>query len=302
MPGRPSVPPIGRGTRTRLAPMGAAGRQQETRRERHWLPVRAAAGRVVRRATVAGRPLPRFLILGAQKSGTSSLHAYLAEHPRIAPAFRKEVHYFDLQSHKSLASYRARFPHVASDVLCMEASPYYLMHPQVPHRVAATLPDARFVVLLRNPIDRAVSQHNHELVLGFENRPLEEALEAEESRLLGQRERMECDPRYQSFSYAHHSYVERGKYADQLERWFGHVDRSRFLIVQAERLFEAPADVVAETQEFLGLPIDVPAGLEAHNARRYAPIAPQLRAELRARFEPHNERLYELLGVDYGWR
>jgi hypothetical protein len=278
-----------------------------------WPPLRARLGRarrggeqLGRRLTVYGRPLPDFLILGAQKAGTSSLHSYLVDHPRVASGFTKELHYFDLHYSAGLRAYRACFPHRRAGTICGEATPYYLVHPQVPRRVAADLPAAKLIVLLRNPIDRAISQHNHERAVGFEPLPLEEALDAEEGRLAGERERLERDPAYESFSFMHHSYVTRGLYAEQLTRWFSAVDRSRFLILEAEALFERPQGTLDEVHDFLGLPAYEPADLRPRHVRAYRPgeeeSRERIRDRLRVTFAPHNERLYELLGVDYGWR
>lgn len=277
-----------------------------------WPPLRARLGRVRRRGeqlgrrlTVYGRPLPGFLILGAQKAGTSSLHEYLVDHPRVAPGFTKELHYFDLHYSAGPRAYRACFPHARAGTICGEATPYYLVHPQVPRRVAADLPEAKFIVLLRNPIDRAISQHNHEHARGFESLELEEALDAEEGRLAGERERLERDPAYQSFPFMHHSYVTRGLYAEQLTRWFSVIDRSRFLIIQAEALFERPRAMLGEVHDFLGLPPHEPADLRPRHVRAYRSgeheARERVRGRLRATFAPHNERLYELLGIDYGW-
>lgn len=277
-----------------------------------WRPVRARLGRarragdlLARRLTVRGRRLPDFVILGAQKAGTSSLHAYLMNHPRVASPLTKELHYFDLHYAGGLRAYRACFPRARTGVISGEATPYYLVHPAVPRRVATDLPAAKFIVLLRNPIDRAISQHNHERARGFEPLPLEEALEAEQGRLAGEGERLERDPSYHSFSFMHHSYVTRGLYAEQLTRWFSEIDRSRFLIVQAEALFERPQDALDEAHAFLGLPPHRPADLRPRHVRAYRPgergTRERLRDRLRATFAPHNERLYELLGVDYGW-
>ena len=112
------------------------------------------------------------------------------------------------------------------------------------------------VVLLRNPIDRAFSHHNHECVLGFERLSFEEALAREPERLEGEVERLMLDPNYRSIPLGHYAYFARGVYVDQLERWFAHVPRERFLILQSERMFADPAAVMREVQGFLGLPFE----------------------------------------------
>lgn len=260
------------------------------------------AGHTLRRAGASRRQLPTFLIIGAQKAGTTSLHEYLAEHPLVSPPTTKEVHYFDHSYHRGNAWYRAHF-RVPSrpDEISGESTPYYLFHPRVPELVARDLPGRKLIVILRDPIDRAFSHHNHERALGYEDLPFEEAIAREPSRLDGEEERILANPRYLSFSHQHHSYLARSRYAEQLERWFRQADRDQFLILSAEDLFRDPRSVLAETQRFLGLEPDMPADVTARNARTYAPIPDDVRERLRSELEPHNRRLYELVGRDFGW-
>ncbi len=266
--------------------------------------VRAVRGTAtaLRRLNASRRPLPSFLILGAQKAGTTSLHEYLCEHPMVSSSTVKEVHYFDLAYGRGPAWYRAHF-HVPArpGEIAGESTPYYLFHPLVPERVARDLPDARLIVILRNPIERAYSHHNHERALGFEQLGFEQAIAREQLRLSGEEERILGDPGYRSFAHQHHSYLARGRYAEQLERWLEQIERDRLLVLSAEELFEDPRAVVATAQRFLGLEPLPPGDLSARNARTNAPIGDDSRQRLRAEFEFSNGRLYELLGRDFGW-
>ena len=172
----------------------------------------------------------------------------------------------------------------------------------MPGRVAAALPECRLIAVLRNPIDRSYSQHNHERALGFEELPFERAIACEAQRLAGEEERLLAEPDYRSYSHQHHSYLARGRYAEQLERWLAHFDREQLLVLSAEDLFADPEPVIHAAQRFLGLAEETPRDLSARNARSYAPIDERTRARLREELEPHNRRLYELLGRDFGWR
>ncbi len=260
-----------------------------------------AARQAVRRATSASRKLPQFLIIGTQKGGTTSLHQYLGEHPNVRCPTTKEVHYFDFNAHRSLNWYRSHFPYLRNGQMCGEATPYYLFHPLAPRRVAEALPSVKLVVLLRNPIDRAYSHHNHEVVLGFEDLSFSEAIAAESSRLEGETARLTTDPGYRSFAHQHHGYVSRGLYADQIEAWRNCFKPEQILIASSEDLFTRPAEVLGQVQDFLGLDRQIPPHLHPHNARQYTGIDPKLRGELSAHFEPHNRRLYELVGRNFGW-
>jgi hypothetical protein len=256
----------------------------------------------LRRLNASRRQAPGFLILGAAKAGTTSLHHYLLDHPQVSGPTIKEIHYFDHAYHRGAGWYRAHFePRRQPGEITGESTPYYLFHPLVPARVASDLPEAKLIALLRNPIDRAYSHHNHECVSSYESLPFDEAIEREEERLRGEEERLLGERRYCSFSHQHHSYLARGRYADQLERWFAQVGRERILVLGAEDLFEDPAGTVKAAQEFLGLEPHTPSDLAPRNVRSYSPISEELRERLKAMFEPHNQRLYSLVGRDFGW-
>ena len=112
------------------------------------------------------RMLPDFIIIGAQKSGTSSLYYYLSQHPNVKPALKKEVHYFDLNFEKNVLFYRMQFPLIFNRLnifgkkyVTGEASPYYIFHPHVARRISKIIPSVKIIVLLRNPIDRSFSHY-----------------------------------------------------------------------------------------------------------------------------------------------
>lgn len=260
------------------------------------------------------RPLPEFLIVGAQRSGTTSLYRYLLAHPQVLPASpSKGVHYFDKHSGKSLRWYRAHFPTESArrdrerrhggPVVSGEGSPYYLFHPHVPARAAAAVPDARIIAMLRDPVERAYSHYQQEYARGFEDaETFERAIELEPERLAGERERMLADPGYSSHELQHHSYMARGEYVDQLMAWREHYPEEQVLVICAERFFAEPAAVYAEVLRFLGLP-DPPEAppFKAHNARPSKGMAAETRARLVAHFAEPNHRLEEYLGTTMGW-
>jgi len=256
------------------------------------------------RATAAVRPLPDFLILGAQKAGTTALYAFLRRHPGITGPSWKEVSYFDRHYARGASWYRGNFPNLlrTRGELVGEASPSYLFHPLGPERVKQLVPDARLVALVRNPVDRALSHYHHEVALGREPFSFEEALAAEEQRLDGEEERLRSDPRYFSRAWWSHAYKARGRYAEQLERWLGVFPPEQLLIIPSEELLGEPDRSYARVLEFLGA---APHGLDAYPRvfeRRYEEMKPETRAELAQYFAEPNRRLYELLGRDLAWR
>jgi sulfotransferase family protein len=256
---------------------------------------------------------PDFLLIGAQRSGTTSLYRYLAEHPCVAPALvSKGVHYFSTGYGHGRSWYRGHFPTVAyrglhralrrTPLVTGEASPYYLFHPLAPERVALELPDVKLIALLRDPVSRAYSQFQHEREGGFE--PLgtfEEAVDAEPERLAGEEERIVSDPTYQSFAHQHFTYLSRGRYVEQLRRWWTRVPRERLLVLRAEDMFGDLEGTYARVLEFLGLPGRGVQRQTAYNATRSEPMAPATKERLRAIFASSTDELARELGWDPGW-
>ena len=252
------------------------------------------------------RGLPSALLIGAQRSGTTSLFNYLAQHPDVRQPLGKEIHYFDLHYARGIRWYRGRFPfrhRLRGAALTIDASPYYLLHPLAPERAAGLLPGVKLVAILRNPIDRAFSHYQHEVRDGRETLSFPDAIAREAERLAGEEERLRRDSSYYSYNHHRYSYTTRGRYLEQLTRWMQHYPRARLLVVQSERLFSEPAAVCAELYQFLGLR---PHRLEKYPAfyqgNYERAMAPELRARLADYFEPHNRALYQWLGTAYDWR
>ena len=253
------------------------------------------------RATSRWRPLPDFLVLGAQKAGTTALYAYLRWHPGITGPSWKEVSFFDRHWWRGPAWYRGQFPLRTGSRLVGEASPSYLFHPLAPERVRALVPEARLVALVRDPVARAYSHYQHEVALGREPLSFEDALAAEPERTRGEEAKLVADPKAFSRAWWDHTYVARGLYADQLERWLEVFPREQLLVVRSEDLGERPGETYAEILAFLGA---APHALREYPrifGREYADMPPETRLTLAARFAEPNRRLEALLGRDLDW-
>jgi Sulfotransferase domain len=257
------------------------------------------------------RVLPDYIIIGAQKCGTTSLYRYLNEHPEIAAAAGKEVHYFDWHYSRGTSWYRAHFPtaftramfhaRTGKHLITGEASPYYLFHPHAPSRIKALLPSIKLIVLLRDPVERAFSSYHHQVRAGRESLSFAEAVDQEPARLASDLQRLSRDQSYKGAAHRRFSYVARGVYADQLDPWFRLFTRDQLLVIRSEDFFDDPATTVSEVLQFLGLSPARTTGYRRFNAGEYADMDPALKARLTKYFAPHNERLYELLGRDLGW-
>jgi len=259
-------------------------------------------GHALRYATSPFRKLPDFLVIGGKKCGTTALYSYLTQHPGIEPALKKEIYYFNAFFRKGRAWYRSFFPPRFSAGLTGEATPDYLFHPAAAQRVHDAVPGARLFAILRNPIERAYSFYNHNLRAGLETLSFEEALDQEEERLAGEREKIQRDPNYFSFAYMHHSYKERGVYVDQLEEWTRLYPKERLCVLSTDDLYAEPEAVLRRAFEFLGLEYSAPREFKKLNAAPpYPDMDPSTRTRLEEYFAPHNRRLYEFLGTDLGW-
>ena len=250
--------------------------------------------------TSFARLLPSFLILGAMRSGTTSLYRYLVSHPRVLPALRKEVHYFDFQYDKGRRWYLAHFPAAPTGLKCGrpltgEASPYYLMHPLAPERVWAFNPAMKLIAILRDPVARALSHHSHEVRRGVEHLSFEAAVDVEAERLQGADRALRQAPHYYSYAHHHFSYLDRGRYAHYLQAWLDFFPRRRLLVLRSEDMFRDADRIANEVFKFLELPphrLRDEAAATATISR--PPLEPALRDRLHGFFAADQERLREL--------
>jgi hypothetical protein len=256
------------------------------------------------------RLLPDFLIIGAQRSGTTFVYSNLARQSCIAPALTKEVHFFDVYFEQGTRWYQRFFPlrmRAAAErmrhrpYLTGEASPYYVFHPHVPSRVARVLPNIKLIALLRNPVDRAYSHYQHERRRGFETLSFAEAIAQESARIEHEAERMLKDEQYTSYNHQHYSYLSRGIYVDQLERWMRVFPSEQLLILRSEQLYAEPAATIGQVMSFLGIPTPTPKVNRQHSAPTYAKLDAAMRERLVEYFKPHNRRLSDYLGRRFDW-
>jgi hypothetical protein len=263
---------------------------------------RLALARVrCRMPTARWRALPGALVIGAQRSGTSSLYRYLGGHPDAAPSLRKEVEYFSRRFDRGDGWYRAHFPiDAAKHRLAFEATPDYLFHPLAASRAAAVVPDVRLVAVLRDPVARAWSHHQHMVALGYETLDFDDAIAAEEERCYPDLARLEQDPFHDPKALLRFSYVARGRYAGQLERWFACFPAERLLVVRSEDLFASPAMTFGSIVEHLGLRAWAPPAFP-NVSRQVRPEAPTMSATAREHleeiFRQPNAELVSLLGA-----
>lgn len=245
--------------------------------------------------------MPEFLIIGAQKCGTTSLYNYLIQHPQILPAAQKEIHFFDINYSKGIEWYEAQFPARSPGAgrLSGESSPYYIFHPLVPKRVKKLFPEVKLIILLREPVARAWSHYHHEVRLGYEHLPFEEAIACEPQRLQGEIEKLNSDETYYSFNHQHYSYLSRGIYIEQLQNWMELFPKKQFLILKSEDFYAAPAQILNQVFEFLEVPPYQLDHYGKYNVGHYPALPESTRHYLIEYFRPHNQRLEQSFGITF---
>ena len=287
--------------------------------------VRSAGRRVVRglaMATADARPLPEVVVVGVKRGGTTSLFRDLERHPSMLPLVpsaarlplrenQKGVHYFDTAAHRSDRWYRSHFAARPTRALrrrstgaafTAEASPYYFFQPTAARRVASSLPDATFVVLLRDPVERTISHWAEQTRNGTETLGLADALDAEDARVGDAAHRLRTGDLDVSFAHEQQSYAAQSEYADSLQRWFDAAGPGRVLVDFSETYYADPTRVLDRITDRLGVErIGRDVGEHRNAASRPSTVDPSIEARLVERFSPDVARVAELLGVTPPW-
>ena len=261
---------------------------------------------IIRKSTAKFRSLPHFLIIGAMKSGTSSLFYYLSQHRQIIPSIKKEVHYFDAHYYHGIGWYQAHFPSkqkISLNNITGEATPSYLFHPHAARRIHALLPNIKMIVLLRNPTDRAISHYYHEVKYNRETLPIMEALQAEEGRIGLKWEELKRYDTVDNWSLAHIAYKKRGMYLEQLSRFYSHFNEKQLLVLSSEQFFSRPHQTLFQIFDFLGVEKRSKiANLQKKNvtnARKNVPA--NVYSYLNDFFSEYNQQLFQKIKQDFQW-
>lgn len=215
--------------------------------------------------------LPDFFILGAARCGTTALHSYLQPHPQIFLPYPKEPMFFTQPTrviHDPIA-YADLFAGAGDATAIGESSHAYLTHPGAARALAAFFPDARFILLFRDPADRALAVYSRMVEYGYEWRSFEGAIAAEDQRAASER-------------FARHSpgylwdylYVRSGFFGEQLDRYLQWFPPERFLFLAQRDLQADPDGVVGRVHDFLGvdrLGVDEPISPNPSRGVRFKP-------------------------------
>ena len=244
---------------------------------------------------------PNFIIIGAQKSGTTSLENYIAQHPWVIPAIKKETHFWYRDFNKGINWYLAHFPPIpkSEKFITGEATPNYLENYQTAKRIYNVFPKVKLLIILRNPVDRAFSQYNHCIRLNWEDRSFETAINYELEILSKNPQKPQGEKIYWQQPG---NYIGRGIYVEFINKWLGVFPREQILILKAEDLYQKPVNTMKKVFKFLGLPEHKLPEYRKLNPGHYSPISDDMRQKLSEYFQPHNQRLEEYLGMQFDWK
>uniref|UniRef100_A0A671T3P9 Sulfotransferase n=1 Tax=Sinocyclocheilus anshuiensis TaxID=1608454 RepID=A0A671T3P9_9TELE len=255
------------------------------------------------------KKLPRAIIIGVKKGGTRALLEFLRLHPDIR-AVGAEPHFFDRNYEKGLEWYRELMPKTQEGQLTMEKTPSYFVTKEVPGRIHAMSKGTKLIVVVRDPVTRAISDYTQT------------------------RSKKPDIPSFESLTFKNitanlidtsWSAVQIGMYARHLEQWLQFFPMSQLLFVSGERLISDPAGEMARVQQFLGLRREVtdkhfhfnpakgfpclkrpesnskPHCLGKTKGRTHPNINPDVIQRLRDFYKPFNKKFYHMTGHDFDW-
>ncbi len=238
---------------------------------------------------------PKFIIIGSQRCGTTSLYTYLAEHPQILTPIKKEMDFFSWHFQRGIDWYLAHFPPMpqGGEFVTGEASPSYFDFREAPERLYSACPEAKLIVLLRNPVDRAISHFYRLKGLNWESRSLDRAISDEI-------ERLNQNPEY-IIGPEPGNYLARGRYIEFIKNWLALFPREQLLVLQSEDLYAGAATTVNHVLAFLELPEYQLSEYQNANPGSYQRVNQSVRHLLSDYFKPYNQELEEYLGRKFDW-
>lgn len=255
------------------------------------------------------KQLPQAIIIGVKKGGTRALLEFLRVHPDVR-AVGAEPHFFDRSYDKGLAWYRDLMPRTLDGQITMEKTPSYFVTREAPARISAMSKDTKLIVVVRDPVTRAISDYTQTL----SKRP---DIPTFESLTFKNRTTGLIDTSW--------SAIQIGIYAKHLEHWLRHFPLGQMLFVSGERLISDPAGELGRVQDFLGLKRIItdkhfyfnktkgfpclkkaegsskPHCLGKTKGRTHPEIDRQVVQRLREFYRPFNLKFYQMTGHDFGW-
>ncbi|WP_428327287.1 sulfotransferase domain-containing protein [Nitrosopumilus sp.] len=253
------------------------------------------------------RLLPNFIIIGAVRSGTTSLYYDICEHSCVLPADYDEIGFFDSNYELGINWYKSMFPTKIESKkielktgICItgEDTPFYFWDTDASKRIKNEIPKIKLIILLRNPIDRAYSNYNLGKRSGNESLSFEDAIK-KEIELLKKNNDFESD-KIEKFR-RNRSYIAKGLYHNQIRKWLALFSKDQILILNTEDLEENPHQALKKVFGFLGLPNEEIKNIQHRKVANYEKMNVETRQFLSNLFKPYNEKLFRLLEKEFDW-
>lgn len=243
---------------------------------------------------------PSFIVIGVQRAGTTALHTYLGFHPQLVPSVRKEVHFFNRHYDRGVRWYHSMFPRpdqLGAGQITFETTPAYIYEPNVAERIHEYNPNLKLILILRNPIERAYSAWNRLDWPRYGYTSFNDVVRDGLAKI--EQEQQYYAPKGQP------TYLQRGLYRMQIERYLALFPREQLLILENGEMRRDTPGTMRKITQYVGLSDYAwesenfaPEGQTVSSA----PMNPETRERLVEFYRPYNQQLYELLGVDYGWK
>ena len=260
-------------------------------------------GRKFKGINAKNHALPNFIIIGAMKSGTTSLYNYICDHPSVISAEYDEIGFFDSNYHLGLNWYRSLFPtkkqlksleQKEGQGITGEDTPFYFWNEEAANRIKDILPNVKLIIILRNPINRAYSEYHDKIQSGRITKSFEEYIHSELEDL-----KKNSPP--PSKCNEDDSMLLRGIYSEQFEIWTKIFSRKQIIVLQSEQLLEKPQKVLNDICYFLGLTEFNLKNKFSEKKKEYEDMNPQTREILRDFYHSHNEKLFRMIEKRYDW-
>lgn len=246
--------------------------------------------KIVRLTTASLRAKPTFLIVGVQKSGTSILYEYICQHPKIKQAFTKKIERIFGKYTEEMVHHSSNYPIIKNDEITGDARQDYSFQPNAGKNLKNILPNVKPIFIIRNPVQRTLSQYNMNKRMNNEILSLEEALEIEDERIKNEWEKIIKNPNHNRRILWNYSYKSKSIYVNYIPEWLEVFPE--VLIIKFEALLEDPQRVLSKVFEFL----KIDDFLIKEKLYKYKTHKNQKLEEF---FSPYNKKLNDILGSEF---
>lgn len=242
---------------------------------------------------------PDFMIIGFMKCGTTSLYDYMLQHPQILPASQKEIMFFNDEKLFNLGTdwYLSNFPPIPDEInyLTGEASTLYVHYSLIAQRLRDSFPKTKLIVILRNPVDQAISHYFFNFKQGaIKNKTIEEVLDSRLNKIAKMTDIGKEIDGNEGIIYA-------GLYVFFLEKWMSIFPKEQFLILRTEDLAANPINVMEQVFDFLELPNYQITQFPKKNSGSYQGISKEVICKLSEFYKPYNQMLENCIGMKLKW-